>query len=139
MRHEPIARDGITEIDLMAVWPVTAQLAPVPLPDDARPGVGQPHMATLASPDMPVAVDRFIVIAYAALIAALALFAAGSRESNFLITIAALFVVMFFSVPRIFLGVEPNGRARPNLDRFLATGTETLTGHNSGKAHWSRS
>jgi len=50
-----------------------------------------------------------------------------------MIVIAALFVVMFFSVPRIFLTVEPDG-VRPSLDQFMANGTETLTGHNSGKA-----
>ena len=51
-----------------------------------------------------------------------------------MIVIAALFVVMFFSVPRIFLAVEPKDGVRPSLDQFMANGTETLTGHNSGKA-----
>ena len=135
MRHQPIAaRDDITEIDIAAVWPVTAQIAPFLLPDIARPGDQHHQMGALASPDMPAAVGKLIIIAYAALIAALAFAAAGTRESNFMIVIAALFVVMFFSVPRIFLNVERKGGIRPSLDQFMVNGTKTLTGHNSGKA-----
>ncbi|MCY7338908.1 MAG: hypothetical protein LH465_02990 [Sphingomonas bacterium] len=135
MRHEQIlARDGINELDIAAVWPVTAQLAPFPLPDIAGPGVRHLQIATQAMPDMPAAVGKFVVIAYAALIATLAFTAAGTRESNFMIAIAALFVVMFFSVPRIFLAVEPKDGIRPSFNQFMANGTKTLTGHNSAKA-----
>ena len=129
MRHERIAaRDGITEVDIAAVWPDTAQIAPALLPHVARS-----HTGALSSPDMPTAVGKLIVISYAALIGALALVAAGTRQSDFMIVIAALFVVMFFSVPRIFLGVERKDGVRPSLDYFMANGTQTLTGHNSGK------
>ena len=129
MRHERIAaRDGITEVDIAAVWPVTAQIAPALLPHVARP-----QMGALSSPEIPAAIGKLIIIAYAGLIGALALVAAGTRQSNFMIVIAALFVVMFFSVPRIFLGVERKGGIRPSLDQFMANGTQTLTGHNSGK------
>jgi hypothetical protein len=132
MRHERIAaRDGITEVDLAAVWPDTAQITPSLLPDLARSD--GPRMGALSSPDMPASVGELIVISYGALIGALALVAAGTRQSNFMIVVAALFVVMFFSVPRIFLRVERNGGSRPSLAQFMANGTETWTGHNSGK------
>lgn len=135
MRHEQItARDGINELDIAAVWPVTAQLAHFPLPEIARPSDHHPQLAAQALPDMPAAVGMFVVIAYAGLIAALAFTAAGTRESNFMIVIAALFVVMFFSVPRIFLAVELKDGIRPSFDQFMANGTKTLTGHNSAKA-----
>ena len=135
MRHERIhARDGITEVDIAAVWPAAAQIAPSLLPDVARPDGRLPQMGALSSPDMPTAVGKLVVISYAALIGALALVAAGTRQSDFMIVIAALFVVMFFSVPRIFLGVERKGGLRPSLEQFMANGTETWTGHNSGKA-----
>ena len=43
-------------------------------------------------------------------------------------------MVVFFTVPRIFFAIEPNGERRVSFDRFLAHGIDTFTGHNSGKA-----
>ena len=135
MRHEQIAtRDNLTELDIAAVWPGNAAFAPLPVPDLPRPGAQDSFRAALAAPDVPVAVGRLIVGAYAALIAAFALAAAGSRESVFMICISALFVVMFFTVPRLMLGVEPKGAGRPSFSRFVESGMDTFTGHSTGRA-----
>ena len=132
MRHEQIAtRNDLTEFDIAAVWPGNAPFAPTPLPD---PGDPDGRLAAPAAPDVPVAVGRLIVAAYAALIAAFALTAAGSRESVFAISICALFVVIFFTVPRLMLGVEPKGAIRPSFNRFMASGMDTFTGPSTGQA-----
>ena len=67
-------------------------------------------------------------------ISALAVATLGSAESIFVIVIAALFVVAFFTVPRIFFAVERDSGVRASFDDFLNKGMNTLTGHNSGKA-----
>jgi hypothetical protein len=135
MRHEQIAtRDNLTELDIAAVWPGNAPFAPMPLSDLPFLGDQDSYRAALSAPDVPVAVGRLIVAAYAALIAAFALAAAGSPESIFMISISALFVVMFFTVPRLMLGVEPKGAGHPSFSRFLASGMDTFTGHSTGRA-----
>ncbi|MFC7498553.1 hypothetical protein ACFQRC_04880 [Enterovirga sp. GCM10030262] len=123
MRHERIAkREGFTEVDIAAVWPVTAQIAPLPFPDIERPGHDEVFMSAPAAPDVPGTVGIMIVTAYAAMIAALAFTAGGSRDANFMIAISALFIVMFFTVPRIILGMEPKGGIRPSFDHFMEHG-----------------
>lgn len=120
--------------DIAAAWPVSTQLAPLPASEietliDLRPAHPAP-----AAPDMPAAAAGLLAASYAALIAALAWATAGSGSSIFAIAIAALFVVIFFTVPRIFFALEPNGERRVSFDRFLSQGIDTFTGHNSGKA-----
>lgn len=133
MRHEQIhARDSYTSIDVAAVWPAAAQFAPLPVPEIEH-AIAEDFRAAPSTPDLPVAVGKLIVTAYAALIAAFAFATIGSRESIFMIVVAALFVVAFFTVPRIFLRTEPKSGRRPTFERFLSQGMSTLTGHSSGR------
>ena len=135
MRHDQISmRHGNTEVDIAAVWPAMAQMAPLPLSDMHLGDSPTVFRSMSAIPDVPNAVGMLIITAYAALIAALAFVAAGSREANFAIVVSALLVVMYFTVPRIILGAEPNDTMRPTFDRFIAQGMNTHTGHCSGKA-----
>jgi len=128
------ARHSYDSMDVAAVWPTSASVAPFPIPE-IEP-ISQPHefQATPAAPEIPAAVGGLIAASYAALIAALAIATIGSAESIFVIVIAALFVVAFFTVPRIFFAVERDSGARASFDEFLRKGMNTFTGHNSGKA-----
>lgn len=135
MLHERILNeDGYRSANVAAVWPAGAQIAPLPISDIVERRPVDAQMPTPSAPDLPGSVGVLLVTAYAALIAALALTAVASRESAFMVVIAALFLVAFFTVPRIFLKIEPKDGRRPSLDRFLADGMETLTGHCSGPA-----
>jgi hypothetical protein len=96
----------------------------------ARPAAFAP---TPAAPDVPACVGGFLFAAYSALVAAFAVAAAGSAQSIYAIAICALFVLMFFAVPRIFLLVEPRAGHRPTLERFMREGMQTLTGHSNGR------
>jgi hypothetical protein len=51
-----------------------------------------------------------------------------------MITISALFLVAYFTVPALFLRQEQKNGRRPSLDRFMRDGIETLTGHSTGGA-----
>ena len=98
---------------------------------------GQPppiFQATPAAPDVPAAVGKLIILAYVALIAAFALATAASAHSIYMITISALFVVVFFTVPWLFFRQERSSGARPAFDRFMREGMDTLTGHSTGGA-----
>ena len=75
-----------------------------------------------------------IAASYAGLIGALAIATVSSAQSTFVIVISALFVIAFFTVPRVFLSVERDNGVRTSFDAFLRNGMETYTGHNSGKA-----
>lgn len=86
-----------------------------------------------AVPDLPAAVGRLIVGAYVALIGMLAATMARNAESAFVISIAALFLVAFLTVPRIFLAIEPETGRRPTMSAFLERGIHTATGHLSGR------
>lgn len=86
-----------------------------------------------AAPDIPVGVGRLIVGAYAGLIAAFFLLFTGSATALMAVTISAIFVAIFFTVPRIFLAVEPATDRRPTLGAFMDDGIETWTGHCSGR------
>lgn len=135
MRHEQIAdRGSYNKVDVAAVWPVAPQMVPVPVPDMEAPQERQAFAPTPAAPDVPAGVGALIVGSYLSLIAAFAFATAGSAHSIFMITISALFVVTFFTVPRIFLKVEPKSGRRSTLEQFLAEGMDTLTGHSSGGA-----
>lgn len=134
MRREQFsARQDYDALDVAAVWPASTQLAPCPIPDLAPISERLEFRATPAAPDVPAAVGWLIATSYAGLIAALAIATAGSAESIFVIVIAALFVVAYFSVPRIFFAVERDGGVRTSFDAFLHNGMNTFTGHNSGK------
>ena len=113
-------------MDVAAVWPTSASVAPFPVPELEPFSLQPTFRATPAAPDVPTAVGG--------LIAALAVATVGSAESIFVIVIAALFVIAFFTVPRIFFAVERDSGVRASLDDFLRNGMNTFTGHNSGKA-----
>ena len=135
MRHEQILdRDSYTKVDVAAVWPVGGQVAPLPVPEAAQTPLEVHAVPTPSCADVPAAVGGLIVASYAGLIGAFAVATVGSAHSWYMITISALFVVAFFTVPRIFLGIEPKQGARPDFDRFMAEGMQTLTGHSSGGA-----
>lgn len=125
---------GYDSADIAAAWPVSAQIAPLPISEIEVLVDLRPHHPAPAAPDVPAAIGGLIAASYAALIAALAWATAGSGSSIFAIAIAAFFVVVFFTVPRIFFAIEPSNGRRVSLDRFLGQGLDTLTGHNSGKA-----
>lgn len=135
MLHEKILSDEHRNpANVAAVWPAGTLLAPFPIPDIVeRPSV-EAFRPTPAADDVPAGVGGLLVAAYCALLAALAFTAVASRESAFAVAIAALFLVAFFTVPRIFFKVEPARGKRPSLDRFMHDGMETLTGHSSGGA-----
>jgi hypothetical protein len=135
MRHEQVlARDSYDRVDVAAVWPVGVQVAPLPVPD-LEHGLRAEHFEpTPSAPDVAAGVGGLIAASYAGLIAAFAVATVGSRESLFMVTISALFVVAFFTVPRLMLGQEPKTGRRPSFERFLADGMETLTGHSTGTA-----
>lgn len=135
MRQEKIStRQDIDALDVAAVWPATTQLAPVPIPDVSPFNQELNPEPANAAQDVPAGVGRLIVISYAALIGALFLATAGSAYSIYMISISVLFVVMFFTVPRIFLRVEHQRGRRATFERFMHSGMQTLTGHCSGKA-----
>ena len=133
-REQFFARQDYDSIDIAAVWPTSAPLAPPPLPELERNRESQEFRATPAAPDVPAAVGGMIAASYAGLIVALAVSTAGSGQSSFVIAIAALFVIVFFTVPRIFFAVEPDSGVRTSFDTFLRNGMDTFTGHNSGTA-----
>ncbi|WP_166042170.1 hypothetical protein [Sphingosinicella sp. YJ22] len=130
MRHERVLdKASYDKVEAPHLCLAGAQVAPLPVGE-----IEAPHMPTPAAPEVPAAVGGIIVAAYAALIAAFAVATVGSAESVFAVTISALFLVAFFTVPRIFLAVEPKARERSSFDRFMSDGIQTLTGHNSGAA-----
>ena len=133
-REQFFARQDYDSIDIAAVWPTSAPLAPLPLPELERTRESQEFRATPAAPDVPAAVGGMIAASYAGLIVALAVATVGSAESLFVIVIAALLVTTFFTVPRIFFAVERESGVRTSFDDFLRDGMDTWTGHNSGKA-----
>lgn len=129
-----LSRQGYDSMDVAAVWPTSASVAPFPVPE-MEPLVQLPlFRATPAAPDVPAVVGRLIAASYAGLIVALGVATAASAESIFVIVIAGLFVIAFFSVPRIFFAVERDSGVRASLDDFLRNGMHTFTGRNSGKA-----
>lgn len=133
MRHEKLnQRDKIDGLDVAAVWPASAQLSPLPVPD--RLDVDAPQSPEEATPDVPVAAGMMIVGAYVTLVGALALATAVPGKSLFAIVIAFFFVTMFFAVPAAFLGIDARARTQLSLDRFLRDGMQTFNGHSSGGA-----
>jgi hypothetical protein len=104
----------------------------LPIPD-AEEAPLKSFQPTPAAPDVPAAVGGIIVAVYATLLGAFALATVASAYSAFMVAIAALFMVAFFAVPRLFLAQEPGGGARPSLEAFMDKGMDTLTGHSKGR------
>lgn len=127
------ASEGYDAIDIAAVWPTSAQLAPFPIAELEWISQRLEFRATPAAPDVPAAVGGLIAASYAGLIVALAVATTASAESIFVIVIAGLFVTVFFTVPRVFFAVERDSSVRVSFDDFLSDGMNTFTGHNSGK------
>lgn len=134
---------ALAKIDVhydLHVWPVLNRDNPFPrlvetTADEASElALSLPFRPASAAPDVPAAVGILLFACYLALIGALAVATAGTGESKFALVIAALFVVAFFTVPRLILAQEPIDGARITMDRFLSRGIETFTGHCSGRA-----
>ncbi len=121
MRHEDIAKAG--PFDALELVDFKIKLS--------QPK--KPFRSAAAAPDIPPAVGRFLVASYIMLLTIFAVAFAHSKEALFAIAICAVFMAMYFSVPRIFFAVEPKQGERPNLDVFLAKGLQTYTGHCSGQ------
>jgi hypothetical protein len=147
MHHERVLDKGsYDKVNVAAVWPSGPQVVHLPAvelemdpPGPAAAPVLAPETTeafapTPAAPDVPAAVGGMIAASYAALIGAFFLATAGSAQTIYPITISALFVITFFTVPRIFFAVEPRTARRTSLDRFMRDGMETLTGHSTGPA-----
>lgn len=135
MRHDQIkARDSFTTVDLAAVWPASAQVAPLPLPDVEASAEASAFTPTPAAPDVPAAVGGMIVASYAALLGSFALATVASAHSVFMLVICGLFLVAYFTVPWLFLRQEPKSGARPTFESFMSLGMETLTGRSTGRA-----
>ena len=135
MRHEQLsATDSFRKVDVAAVWPTSAQLAPLPLLDVEHGPTADDVGHAPAAPDVPGAVGAMIVGSYVVLLGTFALATVASAYSIYMITISALFLVAYFTIPWLFLKQEPNSGRRPTLDRFMRDGMETLTGHSTGPA-----
>ena len=135
MRHQQyLEKDSFTKVDMAAVWPASAQVAPLPVADIEQPVAVIASQPEAAARDVPVAVGGLIVGAYATLIATFAIATTGSGQSLFAIGIAVFFAVMFFAIPTMFFGLEPKQGRIPSLSRFMRDGMQTLTGHSSGGA-----
>jgi hypothetical protein len=133
MRHEQTwVTDSHEKVDIAAVWPSGAQIAPLPILDIEAPAASAAG-PTPAAPDVPVAVGIMIVGSYVVLLGTFALATINSAYSIYMITISTLFLVAFFTVPALFLRQEPKNGRRPSLDRFMRGGMDTLTGHSTGR------
>jgi hypothetical protein len=121
--------------DEQSVWPVLGQdRARQADPRSVTAPKESQFRSEAAAPDIPASIGMLLFGAYFALIAALAIATAGPGESKMVLTIAGLFVVTFFAVPRFIFAQEPEQGRRPSLSRFRATGMRTLTGHCTGSA-----
>ena len=133
MRHERISQAKIaaaawptTLEGLMLAEPAAGEMAELSVPDyQSGP--------TPAAPDVAPGVGGLIVAAYVGLVLVLLTFFTGSLAAMFAVVIAAGFVAIFFTVPRIFFAVEPKAGRRPSLPEFMEKGIDTLTGHSGGR------
>lgn len=113
MRHEQLRKIETFDVVEPAIESVTA-----------RPEA--------AVPDVPAAVGVMLALAYVLIVGILALTVANAGQGPFMIAIDAAFLAAFFTVPVIFLKLEPDTVRRPGMSRFLAQGMQTYTGHVSG-------
>jgi hypothetical protein len=134
MRHETISKARIAA----AAWPTTMDGLVLAEPREVQAIAGtnedETCMPAAAAPDVAAGVGIAIVGSYVALILVFFAFFAGSLLAAFVITIAAGFVAIFFTIPRIFFGLELDRSRRPSFSAFMHQGMETLTGHSSGAA-----
>ena len=107
------------------------QLKKIETYDIVEPQSARVH-PELAVPDVPAAVGLMIVANYVLIVALFALTIASAGAAPFMIGVDLVFLAAFFSVPFIFLNMEPEGTRRPSLARFMATGMQTYTGHVTG-------
>jgi hypothetical protein len=128
MRHDQIVA---TDSYRTMRFPPEAIAAIAPTTSDERPGL---FRSAPAVPDVPVGVGRLIVASYVAMVVAFAIGLGGDRDVNFALIIVSLFVVVYFTLPRILLGVAPETGVRPSLKRFMSEGMMTCTGWTGGKA-----
>ena len=140
MRYQPLEPNTATPArTVAAVWPSfeEALLSRQPLEiERQQPRLDEPAPVVspaTAAPDVPAAVGGLVVAPYVALLAVFFAFFASSPLAFFSITICAVFVAMYFAVPRIFFGVEADPARRPSLSQFMHSGIQTLTGRTSGK------
>ena len=133
MRHERIAEAKIAT----AVWPNSLEalvLPQAPANDlEARIAEAAPAGPTAAAPDVAAGVGTLIVAAYAGLILAFFAFFTGSFLALFAVSVATMFVAIFFAVPRIFFAVEPDASRRPSFSAFMHRGLDTPTGRCTGR------
>lgn len=115
------------------VWPVLNREPPILAAVPAAVNETLHHRGAEATPDVPSSVGLLLFASYLALIGALFIATAGPGESKFAIAIAGLFVVAFFSVPRLIFAQEPKSVRRPSMEVFLARGLDTYTGKCSGR------
>ncbi|HEX8125256.1 MAG TPA: hypothetical protein VF548_06715 [Allosphingosinicella sp.] len=137
MRYQPIeTKTAGPDAPIAAVWPSfdEALLARRAL-DRAGTGLEPAPVpaAAPAAPDVPAAVGRLVVAPYVALLGVFFALFAGSPLAVFSISICAVFVAMYFAVPRIFFAVEADRARRPTLSQFLDGGIQTLTGRTGGR------
>jgi hypothetical protein len=135
MRHEQLAaKDSFTKVDVAAVWPASAQIAPLPVLDIEEADGGSSFSPTPAAADVPAAVGGLIVASYAALLGSFALATVASAQSVFMIVICGFFLLAYFTVPYLFFRQEPKASPRPSLGLFMRQGMDTFTGRSSGGA-----
>ena len=116
------------------VWPVLNRECPDCGPVPAIVDESLAFRAAPATPDVPSAVGVLLFGCYLALVGALALATAGPGQSKFMLVIAGLFVVAFFTVARFIFAQGPQDSRRPGMERFLACGLDTYTGPCAGGA-----
>jgi hypothetical protein len=116
------------------IWPAITREAPAAQPVQAQIDDLGPFRSAAGTPDVPKSLWALMFGCYISLIGALAIATAGQGQSKFMIVLAASFVVVLFGVPGILLTLEPKISNRPSMDRFLAQGIDTFTGHCGGGA-----
>ena len=136
MRYQKFERKvAAPDEPVAAVWPSFQEvLLARPPVDLAEPRAeAADAMPAKAAPDVPAAVGVLVMSSYMALLAVFFAFFAGSPLALFAITVCAVFVAIFFAVPRIFLAVEADPARRPSFSHFWHNGIQTLTGRTGGK------
>lgn len=137
MRYRPIdTKSAGPDAAVAAVWPSFEEALlshRAPQPDGDWKEAAPAFSAATAAPDVPTAVGRLIVAPYVALLGVFFALFAGSPPAFFSIAVCAVFVAMYFAVPRIFLAVEADPARRPSLSQFMRGGIQTLTGPTGGK------
>lgn len=131
MRYTRIdSRNPAATPHVAAVWPrIEEALAER---DSPRADASSILSPAAAAPDVPAAVGRMIVAAYATLVGVFFALFARSPAALLVISVCAVFVAVFFTVPRLFFAVEADRARRPSLARFMRVGLDTLTGRSGG-------